>query len=147
MGADDGAGISESQCRQPQARPVRSHERFGWNDQCQVCWFVQGTPSEPVAIQCCDLGVGGIGLICETAVPVGTRGAVLLLCNGQSGRVRDIETVHCRFDPSLGTHIVGAKWLEESRCGDRLFVMRTRSGPQLARRPVPSGDARDRGAA
>ncbi len=147
MNAGEGVQSNPLQCGEPQGRINRAHERFDWNDQCQVCWFPQGTPMEPVSIKCCDLGLGGIGLICETAVAVGTRGAVLLQCDGSSGRIRDIEAVHCRFDPSIGAHIVGAKWLADSGCGDALLVMRTRSGPQLALRPGQIPTAQERGVA
>lgn len=147
MNAGEGVQSSQPQYGKPKGRTNRAHERFDWNDQCQVCWFPQGTPIEPVSIKCCDLGLGGIGLICENAVAVGTRGSVLLQCDGSSGRIRNIEAVHCRFDPSLGAHIVGAKWSAESGCGDGLLVMRTRSGPQLALRPAQKRSLPERGAA
>ncbi|GEM_PF-4621806 len=128
-------------------RSLRAHERFEWNEGCEACWFVNGQPTEPQSLKCVDLGLGGIGLISASPLPVGTRGAVLLLCDGQSGRVRDIEVVHCRFDASLQAHVIGGKWLAGTACADRLIVTRASRGPQLAIRPAGPGDSRKLGAA
>lgn len=128
-------------------RSLRAHDRFEWNEGCEACWFVQGQPTEPEVLKCVDLGLGGVGLISPSPVAVGTRGAVLLLCDGQIGRIRDIEVVHSRFDPSLQAHVIGGKWLAGTACADRLIVTRASRGAQLAIRPANQGDSRRLGAA
>jgi len=135
------------------ARGMRVHDRYAWPAKVQVCWVFAsaateaGEASEAQTLDCVDLGLGGIGIVSVEAVPVGTTGAVLLLCGNDCGRMRGLEVVHARFDPSLGAHVLGGKWLAALPGAARFFVKRTKTGPLLARCGEPDDPPRDRQAA
>jgi hypothetical protein len=129
----------------PRGRGLRAHDRYEWNERCEVSWLVDGEPGAPELLECVDLGLGGISVISEAPRLVGEVGAVLLLGDGrQSGCIRALEVVHCRFDPSLRRHIVGGRWISELPCLNRLFVQCTKLGQQLVVRPSGRTDSSDR---
>lgn len=124
-------------------RGLRSHERYAWPERIHASWITDGRPAPPQILDCANLGLGGIGILSPEPVPVGTRGAVLLLGANDCGRLRGIEIVHVRFDPSLGRHLLGARWTPVASEARQLIIKRTPQGPALAlaspHAPDPSG--------
>lgn len=126
-------------------RGLRAHDRYEWNERCEVCWVVDGEPGAPQLLECVDLGLGGISVISESPRMVGEIGAVLLLGNGQQGGcVRSLEVAHCRFDPSLQRHVVGGRWINALPCFNRLVIHRTKIGNRLVVRPPDTSRPADR---
>ncbi len=136
-------------------RGLRAHDRYAWPVKVQVCWLATDGSTDGSAgdaggvrtLECIDLGLGGIGIISAEAVAPGAKGAVLLLGGNECGRIRGLEVVHARYDPSLGAHVLGAKWLASLPGAERFVVERSKGGPRLTRRFEEGPAPRDREAA
>ncbi|MCL4195989.1 MAG: hypothetical protein KJZ69_00735 [Phycisphaerales bacterium] len=136
--ASNNGSERRSDARVGSGRGLRAHDRYAWPAKVQVCWFTTEGASDAVGdvrtLECIDLGLGGIGIISAEPVPPGTRGAVLLLGGNEAGWVRGLEVVHARYDPSLGAHVLGGKWLANLPGAERFVVERSKGGPRLSRR-------------
>lgn len=150
-GASNNGDGQRSEAGVGSGRGLRAHDRYAWPAKVQVCWFAtEGSPDgagEVRTLECIDLGLGGIGIISAEPVPPGTRGAVLLLGGNECGWVRGLEVVHARYDPSLGAHVLGGKWLANLPGAERFVVERSKGGPRLSRRIEDGRAPTDREAA
>ncbi len=92
----------------------RAHSRHDWENDVQVAWLSapKFLPSPAAHFRAQNLSLGGIGLRARCMVHRGQIGVILLGQGSENPVIRGIEVIHCEYDESLHTHVIGCCWTE-----------------------------------